>query len=421
RKTATHIENIYGKTPILPLEHFEKDGIKIKLFGKFENVQSMYTFKVRGAEWFTYNLVEEYSNKTGRFRNKKLKETPVLITASAGNHAQGVALAANRYGLKSVVFMPKSTPNAKRRRVEELGAKIVLVDGFFDDALDEAKKYKKEQENAVFVPPYEDPQIMEGQATIGVEILSQLCSYGDYRKLADFDWLDWETPDVILCGLGGGGLSSGIGSVIKEYNEKSGKNIKVIGVQSDAADSMYQTIKNNTLQESTAMDAITLADGIAVKKASERMSHTVKKYVNQIVLVSEESIKKSIAYIHQHPDIHGTVYGTTERETPSAPQRKLPGDEPEVYRKRELNRVEGAGAAPYAAVVFGDNHNEINWKEIAGDKKEINVVCVLTGANISSSKYKEFGQYVKRPPVINEKYFSKLLRVFRQHVFTSTT
>lgn len=398
RKAAQHIENIYGTTPILPLETLTRDDITINLSGKFDNVQSVYTFKARGAEWFTHNLMIEYMTETGRFRTKK--EKPLLITASAGNHAQGVALAAQRYGLDALIFMPESTPDAKKNRVTKLGAEIVLVDGFFDEALSTAKSYKDENENAIFVPPFENPYIMEGQATVGVEILSQLCPYDhNYMKLADLDWLDWKTPDVIICGLGGGGLSSGIGSVAKEFNEKSSRDIKVIGVQTETANSMYNSIKaGGILTESTDMEAKSIADGIAVKQASERMVPTVMNYVDQVVLVSEEDIKGGIAYIHQHPHLINRKYKTSEIETPCAPYRRLPGGNKQVlYRERPLNRVEGAAAAPYAAVLFGDTNHEIDWNSIAGNKNELNVICVLTGSNISSGKYKELSNYVKRP------------------------
>lgn len=399
RRASEHLRSIYGTTPILPLETIEIDGVTVELLGKFDNVHSMYTFKVRGAEWFTYNLMNEYFNETGRFRNRKGKEKPILITASAGNHAQGMALAANRYGLDAVVFMPESTPRAKWRRVKELGAEVKFVDGFFDDALAAALDFKNNNSDAVFVPPFENPYIMEGQATVGVEILSQMCPYGDPFKLADFDWLSWETPDAILCGLGGGGLASGMGAIAQEFNKKSGKEIKVIGVQTEYADSMYQSVKaGGSFRESTDMGAKSVADGIAVKKASERMIRTVMKYVDQVALVSEDDIKKGIAYIHQHPHLAGSVYGTPERETAHIPHRKVPSKS--LYRERPLNRVEGAAAAPYAAVIFGDLYNEIDWTKIAGDKNEVTAVCVLTGSNISSEKYNEFGNYVKRPRYI---------------------
>ena len=114
RKAARHIESIHGVTPVLPLETIVRDGVVLHLRGKLENAQSVFTFKARGAEWFVYNLMSQYHDKTGRFRSDHTE--PELVTASAGNHAQGVALAAKRYGLKAVIFMPVNTPSAKKKK-----------------------------------------------------------------------------------------------------------------------------------------------------------------------------------------------------------------------------------------------------------------------------------------------------------------
>ena len=391
-KAAKHIASIHGITPILPLEILVRDGVILHLLGKFENVQSVFTFKTRGAEWFVYNLMVEYHTRSGKFRRDSTQ--PVLVTASAGNHAQGVALAAKRYGLGAHIFMPTNTPDVKKSRVDELGGKIVLVGNVFDEALVEALRYKSESRNRVFVPPYENPSVMAGQATVGVELLSQFCPlHPNYLRVARYEW---PVPDVIICGLGGGGLVSGIGSIVQEFNIISGKNIRVIGVQTEAADSMYQSIKAGEYRESSDMSAKSVADGIAVKKASPRMIRTVRQYVNQVVLVSEENIIKGIAYINQHPDLQ-REWKTQEVINPAIPFRRFPEGATQVYEARPLNRIEGAAAAPYAAVVFGDKYQEINWRDIAGDKRELNVVCILTGSNIPSQRIEEFTKDIARP------------------------
>ena len=156
RKAAAHISRIHGETPIIPLESFERDGVKVNLFGKLENIQSVYTFKARGSEWFVYNLMTQYHNSTGRFRSNR--EKPSLVTASAGNHAQGVALAAKRYGLEAVIFMPEGTPAVKTKRVGELGARIEMVGDVFDKSLAAARAYNSESPSRIFVPPFENPQ-----------------------------------------------------------------------------------------------------------------------------------------------------------------------------------------------------------------------------------------------------------------------
>lgn len=400
RNAAEHIRNIHGVTPILPLETIVRDGIVINLVGKCEHVQSMNTFKSRGSEWFVYNLMKEYHAGTGRFRTNK--EKPVLVTASAGNHAQGVALAAQRYSLETVIFMPESTPDIKQQKVGEVGGTIRLVDGVFDDSLKAALEFKgkgrektKEQLSRVFVPPFENPHIMVGQATVGVEILSQACPvHPDYMRVKHYDWA---VPDLIISGLGGGGLISGIGSVVQEFNEATGNTIKVIGVQAEAADSMYQSIKAGELMPSSDLKAKTIADGIAVKGASERMRLVVDHYVDKVVLVSEDNIERGIAYLGNHPGLKSKVWQTNEVFNPAIPHRTLREGLDQVHQERLLNKVEGAAAAPYAAVVLGDLHSEINWREIAGNKKEINVVCVLTGSNIPDAKHHEITSRIGRP------------------------
>ena len=397
RNAAVHIGSIHVVTPILPLETLVRDGIKIHLFGKFENVQSVYTFKARGAEWFVYNLMKQYESHTGQFRRDHTK--PVLVTASAGNHAQGVALAAKRYGLEAIIYMPKTTSSIKIERVEELGGEVRLVDGVFEAALNKPFEFKGENRNRLFVSPYENPQIMAGQATVGVEILSQFCPFHpNYLAVREYDW---QAQDVIITGLGGGGLVSGIGSVVKEFNRKCRRKVMVIGVQAEAADSMYRSIKAGKYMPSSDMKSTTIAEGIAVKKASPRMIATVMNYVNQVVLVREEDIIKGIAYLFQHPDLDGKIWRTLEVYNPSIPFRRLPENlperKPQVYAERPLNKIEGAAAAPYAAVLFGDKYGEIRWKEIAAGKKELNVVCVLTGSNITNEKHRELVGGINRP------------------------
>ncbi|HLC39399.1 MAG TPA: pyridoxal-phosphate dependent enzyme [archaeon] len=405
RKAARHIQSLHSITPILPLETLVRDDIVIHLYGKFENVQALYTFKTRGSEWLVYNLMKNYIDKgkatdDGIFIKKEDK--PVLVTASAGNHAQGVALAANRYGLEAVIYMPQSTPDVKKERVQLLGAKIELIDGVFDDSLKRAKEFQRAKRSRIFVHPYENPTVIAGQATVGVEIISQYCPlHPDYMEVIDYDW---PIPDVIICGLGGGGLASGIGSVAHEFNDRraangivDGRRIRVIGVQSEAADSMYRSFKAGDYRPSSDLQAKSVADGIAVKQASPRMIRTVKKHVDDVVLISEESIRRGIAYIAQHPKLKDKSWRTTEVRNPKIPFRKLPERAQHVSIPRPLSKVEGAGAAPYAAVALGDLHEELRWKDIAGGRKELDVVCVLTGANISDEKYSELSRSFIRP------------------------
>ena len=383
RKAAEHFRRIHGETPIVPLNEIEIDGVRLNILGKLENVQSVYTFKARGAEWFVNNLMRQYHEGYGMFRKDRTK--PSLVTASAGNHAQGVALAAKRYGLETIIFMPEGTSEVKVNRVCELGATIRIEGKVFDQSLESALLYKQEGQSRIFIPPYENPLIMAGQAGVAVEILSKTCPYhSDYLRVAN---LDWKAPDVIIAGLGGGGLVSGIGSVIQEFNARTGKHVKVIGVQSEAADSMYRSIREGRYLPSTDMQAKTCADGINVKQASPRMINTVRGYVYQVVKVSEEHIIQSIVYIAEHPSLIDQRWHTNEWLDASVPYRSLPGDAVQVHESRRMNRIEGAAAAPFAAVFYGDLGRELDWKKIAGGKNELDVYCIFTGGNIPNERW----------------------------------
>ena len=383
RNAARFLTRIHGETPIIPLERVTKDGIILNIYGKLENVQSVYTFKARGSEWFVHGLMQQYHSSSGQFR--RVRDKPVLVTASAGNHAQGVALAAKRYGLEAIIFMPEGTPEVKTRRVSELGANIIIEGDVFDKSLETALVYRQEASNRVFVPPFENPHIMAGQASVAVEILSRTCPYhAEYLRVAD---LEWNTPDIIIAGLGGGGLTSGMGAVVQEFNKKSGKNVKVIGVQTEAADSMCWSLRYDAVVQSSDMKAKTLADGINVKQASTRMFYTVRNYVHQVVRVSEQDIVQSMVHIAEHPGLMDRRWHTNEQYDTLVPFRRLPESATHVHEHRRMNRIEGAAAAPFAAVYYGDVDGELNWAKLAEGKKEIDVYCIFTGGNISNEKW----------------------------------
>lgn len=387
---SSHIRSIFGATPILPLEELDRDGIRIHLLGKFENAEALYTFKARGAEWMVYNLIREY-----RRHPKKITgdgSLPILVTASAGNHAQGVALAANRYGLESLIFMPENTPDVKVNRVEELGASIQFVGGFFDESLAAAKEYAVGEKKRIFIPPYEHGRIMEGQGSIAVEILSTLCPWHpDYLEVRKFQW-QW--PDAIVAGVGGGGLISGVGAIVEEFNLKTGAKTQVIGVQTEAANSMYNSLNQGMLMSSTYPNMKTIAEGIGVKQASERMFRTVQQYIDTIAQVKESEIATAMAYLAEHPIYRNELWASWERLNQNVPERDFPKhDKTADGRKRPLNIAEGAGVAGYAAVLFGD----IDWKDMVNGRDELTVVCVITGSNIPFDKHAELTRGIVRP------------------------
>ncbi len=231
------------------------DGREIYL--KTENLQVTGSFKLRGAYYKISQLSEE-------------QKACGIIACSAGNHAQGVALAATRMGIKSTICMPDGAPISKIEATKHLGADVCLVKGTYDDAHDRAVELQKES-GATFIHPFDDDYVIAGQGTIGLEILNQL-----------------KDVDAILCPIGGGGLISGVAYAVKSLNP----NIKVYGVQAANAPSMFKSVKEG---QSVTLDTVaTFADGIAVKTPGDTTLQIVENYVDDIVTVTEDQIAAAI-------------------------------------------------------------------------------------------------------------------------------
>ena len=226
-----HLKNVLLPTPLMYSPIFsEESGNNIYI--KPENLQKTGAFKIRGAY------------------NKMLKLTEAekqrgVIASSAGNHAQGVAYAARELGIKAVIVMPKTTPLIKVQSTKKYGAEVVLYGDVYDDAYQKAKELE-EKEGYVFVHPFNDPDVLEGQGTIALEILEQL-----------------PQTDVIVVPIGGGGLISGIACAAKQIKP----DIKIVGVEPSGAASATEALKKNKLV--TLPEANTIADGTAVKRIGE--------------------------------------------------------------------------------------------------------------------------------------------------------
>ena len=224
---------------------------------KTENLQVTGSFKVRGAYYKISTLTDE-EKKHG------------VIACSAGNHAQGVALAAQRSGIKSIICLPDGAPISKVEATRSYGAEICLVEGVYDDAYNKALQLRDEH-GYTFIHPFNDEDVIAGQGTIGLELLEQL-----------------DDIDAVVVPIGGGGLISGVACAIKSLNP----NIKVYGVQAEGAPSMVESIKNG---EPVHLDSVsTIADGIQVKEPGEHTFEYVKKYVDDIVTVSDDEISSAI-------------------------------------------------------------------------------------------------------------------------------
>ena len=227
------------------------------LYLKTENLQVTGSFKVRGAFYKISQLSEE-------------EKARGIIACSAGNHAQGVALAASQNGIRSVVCMPDGAPIMKVENTKRLGAEVCLVKGTYDDAHDRAVELQQET-GATFIHPYDDDAVIAGQGTIGLEILDQL-----------------EDVDAVIVPIGGGGLISGVAFAIKSLKP----DCKVYGVQTEGAPSMFNSFRDDRLE---TLDAVsTFADGIAVKTPGETTFQMVEKYVDDIVTVSEDETAAAI-------------------------------------------------------------------------------------------------------------------------------
>ena len=228
-----------------------------ELYLKTENLQVTGSFKLRGAYYKISQLTDE-QKRAG------------IIACSAGNHAQGVALAATRQGAKSIVFMPDSAPISKVEATKRLGAEVCLVNGAYDDAYEAAVR-RQEETGATFIHPFNDDEVIAGQGTIGLEILEQM-----------------RDAEAVVVPIGGGGLISGVAYAVKHLSP----NVKVYGVQAANAPGMYESRHEGKL---VTLDTVsTFADGIAVKHPGDTTFALTQEYVDDIVTVSEDEIAAAI-------------------------------------------------------------------------------------------------------------------------------
>ncbi len=271
-----------------------------EVYLKTENLQVTGSFKVRGAGYMISQLTEE-------------EKARGVIACSAGNHAQGVALAASKYGIKATICLPDGAPISKVEATKSYGAEVVMVKGVYDDAYKRALELRDEM-GYTFVHPFNDDNVIAGQGTVALEILNEL-----------------DSIDAIVVPIGGGGLISGIAYVVKHL----APHVKVYGVQSAGAPSMFNSIRDGKIERLPSVS--TIADGIAVKEPGDNTFALCSKYVDEIVTVNEDEISSAIlGLIEQHKMI-----------------------------------AEGAGAVSAAAVMF-------NKIPVKGKK----VVCVISGGNI---------------------------------------
>ena len=239
-----------------------KPGADIYL--KTENLQLTGSFKVRGAYYKMSKLTAE-------------EKAHGVVACSAGNHAQGVALAAEKSGIKSVICLPDGAPISKIEATKSYGAEVCLVEGVYDDAYNKALSLRDEK-GYTFIHPFNDEDVIAGQGTIALEIEDQLPDL-----------------DAVIVPIGGGGLISGIAYTMKAINP----NVKVYGVQAQGAPSMRNSVRDGEIEELPSVQ--TIADGIAVKKPGDLTYEICSKYVDKIVTVTDDEISAAIlALMEQH-------------------------------------------------------------------------------------------------------------------------
>ena len=268
---------------------------------KTENLQLTGSFKVRGAYYKISKLSDEEKAKG-------------VIACSAGNHAQCVALASKKFGISAKICMPDGAPISKVEATKNYGADVILVPGVYDDAHNEAERLKSEF-GYTFIHPFDDEDVIAGQGTIGVEIYSQL-----------------KDADIIVVPVGGGGLIAGLAFAIKSLNP----DIKVYGVQSTGAPSMFNSLRDGKIGILPSVS--TIADGIAVKEPGNLTFELCSKYVDGIVCVNDDQISAAILSLME----------------------------------KQKMVAEGAGAVSLAAVMFG------KIPDTEGKK----VCCLISGGNI---------------------------------------
>ncbi|MCH4186861.1 MAG: threonine ammonia-lyase, partial [Prevotella sp.] len=291
------LSKVLRKTDLI---HASKINPEVDVYLKPECLQRTGSFKIRGA----YYKISQLSDA---------EKAKGVVACSAGNHAQGVALGATAMGVKSLICLPAGAPISKVEATKRLGAEVCLVPGVYDDAYQKAIQLRDEK-GYTFVHPFNDENVIAGQGTIGLELLDQLPGL-----------------EAVVVPVGGGGLISGVAFALKSLNPK----VKVYGVQAEGAPGMVKSLKDGRVE--TLSSVSTIADGIAVKEPGSLTFQVCRKYVDDIVTVSEDEICAAILRMIES----------------------------------EKMVAEGAGAASVAAVMF-------NKVPVKGKK----TVCIVSGGNI---------------------------------------
>lgn len=301
---------VYDVCKETPVTHAPRMSSRMgaQVFLKREDLQPVFSFKLRGA----YNMMSQLPQS---------KMEKGVVSCSAGNHAQGVAYSAKKLGIPATIVMPTATPSIKYENVRRLGGQVILSGADFDEAKKECAKLEHEYD-LTYIPPFDNPYVIAGQGTIGLELLRQV----DVQKLK-----------AVFCCIGGGGLISGVGSYIKRI----APHVKVIGVETWDADAMYQSLSQKKLIK---LDDVGLfADGAAVKLPGTECFRLVSKFCDEIVRVNTDEICAAINDIFDETRSIPEPAGALS----VAGMKKWHAQQPQTS---DINQA-------YAAVVSGANMN----------------------------------------------------------------
>lgn len=255
------LKNVVRQTDVLPAPKLNPEA---EIYLKTENLQITGSFKVRGSYYKMSRLSDE-------------EKARGVIACSAGNHAQGVALSAQKNGIKAVICLPDGAPISKVEATKSYGAEVCLVEGVYDDAYRRALELRDEK-GYTFIHPFNDEDVIAGQGTIALELAEQI-----------------PDMDAVIVPVGGGGLIAGMAFTLKSLNP----NVKVYGVQASGAPSMYNSVRGGKIE--TLSGVSTIADGIAVKQPGDLTYALCRQYVDEIVTVTDDEIAAAIlALMEQH-------------------------------------------------------------------------------------------------------------------------
>jgi threonine dehydratase len=324
------VEAVARRTPLQDSHTFSRmTGADVRL--KLENFQRTGAFKIRGATNRIATLSEE-------------ERDAGVVTASAGNHAQGVALAATRAGVDSTIVMPEFAPISKVNATKRYGGRVVLHGVDYSESQEKAHQIERE-EGRTYVHAFDDPAVMAGQGTLGLEIVEQC-------------------PDVdtVVVGIGGGGLISGVATAVKAKSPDT----RVVGVQAAGASSLAESLQKGEIVELDAVD--TIADGIATRRVGDRTFEVIRERVDEVVTVSDEEIAMAVTHL--------------------------------LERSKAL--VEGAGAVPLAAVLaeaFDYDEGEVIVPALCGGNIDLNVLTtVLMRGLVETGRYLRIRTVLKDRP-----------------------